>query len=77
EFINRYRDEEIKAGHFLEPFGPDLLPGMYSTPVHAVLKPHSDDFHMVSNMSAGSYAPNQMICHSDIASSCLDCLHTL
>ncbi len=77
KFISRYRDEEIEAGRLLEPFSPDLLPGMYSTPVHAVPKPHSDDFRMVSNMSAGSYAPNQMIRHSDIAGSCLDGLHTL
>ncbi len=53
KFICRYWDEEIAAERFSEPFGPDLLPGMYSTPVHAVPKPHSDDFHMVSNMSAG------------------------
>ncbi len=77
KFISRYRDEEIEAGRLLEPFSPDLLPGMYSTPVHAVPKPHSDDFRMVSNMSSGSYAPNQMIRHSDIAGSCLDGLHTL
>ncbi|PBK84919.1 hypothetical protein ARMGADRAFT_1088068 [Armillaria gallica] len=44
KFICRYRDEEIAAERFSEPFGPDLLPGMYSTPVHAVPKPHSDDF---------------------------------
>ncbi len=77
QFISRYRDKVITAGHFLEPFGPDLLPGMYSMPVHAVPKPHSEDFRMVSNMSAGSYAPNQMIRHSDIARSRLDSLHTL
>ncbi len=50
---------------------------MYSTPVHAVPKPHSDDFRMVSNMSAGSFVPNRMIRHSDIAGSRLDSLHTL
>ncbi len=77
QFISRYRDEEITAERFSEPFGPDLLPGMYSTLVHAVPKPHSDDFCMVSNMSAGSFAPNHMIRHSDIAGSRLDSLHTL
>ncbi|KAK0230067.1 hypothetical protein IW262DRAFT_1231562, partial [Armillaria fumosa] len=76
-FINRYRDEEIAAEHFSKPFGSDLLPGMYSMPVHAVPKPHSEDFCMVSNMSVGLYAPNQMICHEDIAGSCLNSLHTL
>ncbi|PBK87350.1 hypothetical protein ARMGADRAFT_856615, partial [Armillaria gallica] len=61
QFITKYRDEEIAAGRFSEGFGPNLLPGMYSTPVHAVPKPHSEDFHMVSNMSAGPHAPNRMI----------------
>ncbi|SJK99998.1 uncharacterized protein ARMOST_03309 [Armillaria ostoyae] len=77
KFIVGYRDEEIAAGCFSEPFGSELLPGMYSTPVHAVPKPYSDDFCMVSNMSAGLHAPNRMILHSDIAGSCLDGLHTL
>ncbi len=77
KFISGYRDEEIAAGHFSELFRPDLLPGMYSMPVHAVPKPCSDDFRMVSNMSAGLYAPNRMIRHSDIAGSRLDSLHTL
>ncbi len=69
QFIIRYRDEEVLAGRFSQLFGPDLLPGMYSTPVHAVPKPHSEDFCMVSNMSMGSFAPNCMIRHSDIAGS--------
>lgn len=77
QFISEYWDEEIDAGHFSESFGPDLLPGMYSTPVHVVPKPHSEDFHMVSNMSASSYAPNRMICHSDIVGLHLDGLHML
>ncbi len=77
KFICGYRDDEIAVGHFSALFGPDLLPGMYSTLVHMVPKPHSDDFRMVSNMSAGDYAPNQMICHADIAGSRLNSLHTL
>ncbi len=77
KFICRYRDEEIAVGRFSTSFGPDLLPGMYSTLVHAVPKPHSDNFCMVFNMSAGDYAPNRMICHADIAGSRLDSLHTL
>ncbi|PBK86064.1 hypothetical protein ARMGADRAFT_1047939 [Armillaria gallica] len=50
QFIVRYRDEEATAGHFSQPFGLNLLPGMYSTPMHAVPKPHSEDFCMVSNI---------------------------
>ncbi|PBK96564.1 hypothetical protein ARMGADRAFT_924446, partial [Armillaria gallica] len=51
-------DEEIAMGHFSTPFEPDLLLGMYSTLVHVVPKPHSDDFHMMSNMSTGDYILN-------------------
>ncbi len=75
EFILRYRDEEVAAEHFSAPFGPELLPGMYSTPVHAVPKPRSDELRMVSNMSAGPYAPICMIQHADIAGARLDGLH--
>ncbi|PBK82663.1 hypothetical protein ARMGADRAFT_1048603 [Armillaria gallica] len=77
KFICRYRDEEVTVRHFSQLFGPDLLLGMYSTPVHAVPKPHTEDFRMVSNMSAGIYAPNCMIHHSDIAGLHLDGLHML
>ncbi|PBK98160.1 hypothetical protein ARMGADRAFT_855731, partial [Armillaria gallica] len=61
QFIAKYCDEEIAAGCFSEGFRPDLLPEMYSTIMHAVPKPHSEDFCMVSNMLAGLYALNQMI----------------
>jgi len=43
DFIRNQRDAEIAAGRFSELFGPDLLPGMYSTPIHAVPKGESDD----------------------------------
>lgn len=75
KFILSYRDKEIVAGRFSEPFGSELLLGMYSTPVHVVPKPRLDDLRMVSNMSAGIYAPNGMINHADIAGSRLDGLH--
>lgn len=43
------------------PFGPDLLPGMYSTPVLAVPKPHSDKLRLVSHQSCGIFSQNSMI----------------
>ncbi|KAJ3850664.1 hypothetical protein EV368DRAFT_7776, partial [Lentinula lateritia] len=60
-FINSQRDIEYSKGRFSRTFGPDLLPGMYSTPVMAVPKPHSDDLHLVSNQSAGDFSQNSMV----------------
>ena len=38
-FLRDQRDVEITAGRYSEGFGKDLLPGMYSTPIHAIPKP--------------------------------------
>ncbi|KAJ7471793.1 hypothetical protein FB451DRAFT_307877 [Mycena latifolia] len=61
DFINSQRDVEIAKGRFSRTFGPDLLPGMYSTPILAVPKPHSDDLRLVSHQSCGPFAPNTMV----------------
>ncbi|KAJ7125748.1 hypothetical protein C8R43DRAFT_1135075 [Mycena crocata] len=61
DFINSQRDIEITKGRFSRTFGPDLLPGMYSTPILAVPKPHSDDLRLVSHQSYGPFAPNTMV----------------
>ena len=37
--------KECHKGFFLESFGKDLLPGMYSMPIYTVPKPHSEDLH--------------------------------
>ncbi len=55
------RDIEIEKKRFSPPFGPDLLPGMYSTPVLAVPKPHSDKLRLVSHQSCGIFSQNSMI----------------
>jgi hypothetical protein len=60
-FIDEQRDIEFQKGRFSRTFGPDLLPGMYSTPVIAVPKPHSTDLRLVSNQSAGVYSQNSMV----------------
>ena len=39
DFLRDQRDVEIDAKRYSESFGTDLLPGMYSTPVHAIPKP--------------------------------------
>jgi hypothetical protein len=68
---------EESAGRLSAPFGPDLLPGMYSPPVHAVLKPASEKLCMVVNHSAGVYSLNSMIDPKDIAGVKLDRIASL
>ncbi|KIK95372.1 hypothetical protein PAXRUDRAFT_47714, partial [Paxillus rubicundulus Ve08.2h10] len=60
-FIHQQVSDEVVSYCFSEPFGPDLLPGMYSIPVHAVPKLHSMKFHLIVNHSAGTHSLNSMI----------------
>ena len=71
-FICEQRDKEISKGRFSHSFGRDLLPGMYSMPIHVVPKPHSDDFRLVTNHSSGDYSLNSMIKREDITGFPLD-----
>nr|GAT47557.1 predicted protein [Mycena chlorophos] len=61
DFIASQRDTEVKKNRFSRTFGPDLKPGMYSTPIFAVPKPHSDALRLVSHQSCGLFAQNTMI----------------
>jgi hypothetical protein len=72
DFICSQRDKEISMGRFSEGFGENLLPGMYSMPIHAVPKPHSTDLRLVTNHSAGEFSLNSMIRREDIAGFPLD-----
>ena len=47
--------------NFSPSFGFELLPGMYSMPIHAVPKPHSVDLSLVTDHSAGLFSLNDMI----------------
>ena len=58
-------DLEIEAGCFSAAFGPDLLPGMYSMPIGIVTKPHSSNFHLVTDHSAGKHMLNSFITKED------------
>jgi hypothetical protein len=71
-FLCSQRDKEITLGRFSQSFGTELLPGMYSMPIHVVPKPRSDDFRLVTNQSAGPYSLNSMIDRADIAGYPLD-----
>ncbi|KAJ7222739.1 hypothetical protein B0H12DRAFT_1031235, partial [Mycena haematopus] len=59
-FLEKTRDEEIEAGRFSEAF-PSLLPGMHAIPIHAVPKPHSEKFRLVTDFSGGEFSRNSTI----------------
>src|ERR1700678_2945041 len=67
DFICGQCNIEINMGRFSESFGENLLPGMYSMPIHAVPKPHPSDLCLVTNHSAGEFSLNSMIRRKDIA----------
>jgi hypothetical protein len=61
DFLKGQRDIELAENHYSEGFRTKLLPGMYSTPIHAVPKPCSEKFRLVNDHSVGSYSLNSMI----------------
>ena len=69
--------KERQKGRFSDSFGPKLLPGMYSMPVHAVPKPSSVDLRLVMDHSAGPFSLNSMIDHSRVTGFPLDNLRHL
>jgi hypothetical protein len=71
-FLEDQRQEEIRKGRFSPSFGPDLLPGMYSMPIHAVPKPNSSELRMVTDQSVGEFSLNSMIPRQDISGYPLD-----
>ncbi|KZP13629.1 hypothetical protein FIBSPDRAFT_708887, partial [Athelia psychrophila] len=79
EFLHSQIEKEIKSERFSPAFGPNLLPGMYEIPVHAVPKAGYDPFalRMVVDHSSGDFAPNSMITKSSIAGVRLDGIKAL
>ncbi|KIK42811.1 hypothetical protein CY34DRAFT_12163 [Suillus luteus UH-Slu-Lm8-n1] len=77
EFLRAQIEKEIEVGRYSQAFGPDLLPGMYSMPIHAVPKPGTNKHQLVTDHSAGKYALNSMISPEDIAGVTLDNIHDL
>ena len=71
-FIREQCFKERSKGYYSPPFGRDLLPGMYSMPIHVVPKPHSDDFRLVTDHSAGRFSLNSMVDHSKVTGFPLD-----
>jgi hypothetical protein len=76
-FIRSQIEKEVQNDRFSQPFGPELLPGMYSTPVYAVPKPRSDNLRMVTDHSASQYSLNSMIDHKQVTGCPLDNMHHL
>ena len=77
EFLRDQHDIEIAAGRYSESFGVDLLPGMYSTPVHAIPKPRSEKLRLVNDHSAGEFSLNSMIAREDIIGAKMDSISDL
>jgi hypothetical protein len=75
EFLEAQSHEEERLGRYSPAFGPDLLPGMYSTPVLAVPKARSTKLRLCSHMSAGPYCQNNMIDRVQVKGARLDTLH--
>lgn len=76
-FLHAQIQIEQDKGRFSPSFGADLLPGMYSMPIHAVPKPGSSDLRMVTDHSYGSFSLNSMIQHNNISGYPLDNLKHL
>ncbi|KIK36363.1 hypothetical protein CY34DRAFT_94562, partial [Suillus luteus UH-Slu-Lm8-n1] len=71
DFLRDQIKKEESVGRYSHNFGPNLLPGMYSMPIHAVPK-EGGKFRLVTNHSAGEYSLNSMITKEDIAGVTLD-----
>ena len=72
-----FRSIEIAAGRYSESFGMELLPGMYSTPIHAVPKPQSVKLRLVNDHSASPFSLNSMIAREDIVGAKMDSIADL
>jgi len=76
-FLEDQIDKEVAAGRYSEDFGPDLLPGMYCSPIHTVPKPGTDTLRLINDQSDGDFSPISMINHDDIAGTCMDGIKSL
>ena len=77
DFLREQRDTEISAERYSESFGTDLLPGMYSTPIHVVPKPRSEKFRLVNDHSTGRFSLNSMIAREDVVGAKMDSITDL
>jgi hypothetical protein len=76
-FIESQTAAEVAAGRYSAPFRPDLWPGMYTSPTHAVPKPGTDTFRLINDQSAGDFSPNSMIDKDNVGGTCMDGIKSL
>jgi hypothetical protein len=60
-FVREQREEEKELGRWSQSFGYELLPGMYSSPIHIAAKSEPGKFRLVIDHSNEPYSPNSMI----------------
>jgi len=77
EFLKKQLEHEQSLGRISHEFGKDLLPGMYCMPSYVVPKPHSADWQLVDDLSAGPYLLNSMVDHHFVTEYPLDNLAQL
>ena len=77
EFLRKQIQHERDLDRQSESFGKTLLPGMYCMPHYIVPKPHSTDWRLVNDLSAGPYSLNSMVDHQFITGYPLDNLSHL
>ena len=65
-FIRDQCKKEQDKGYYSNSFGSQLMDGMYSMPIYAVPKPHSEDLRLVTDHSAGPFSLNSMIDHTQV-----------
>ena len=71
-FIRDQCKKEQDKGYYSNSFGSQLMDGMYSMPIYAVPKPHSEDLRLVTDHSAGPFSLNSMIDHTQVTGFPLD-----
>jgi hypothetical protein len=67
---------ELAADRYSPPFGPDLLPGMFSMPLFVIPKPHSVKCRVVFDHSAEPHSLNSLIPREKVLVT-LDNMHDL
>ena len=75
DFLHAQIQQESDAEHCSAPFGPYLLPGMYSTPILAVSR--KGELHLCNHQSHGKFSLNSMIKCCDIVGVKLDGIQEL
>ena len=77
DFVANQLKHERDLGRVSSDFGETLLPGMDCMPHYVVPKPHSTNWRLVNDLSAGPYSLNGMVEHDEVIGYPLDNLSHL